>query len=360
MMKVKILSMQRINNHGSFLQSFALKKMIEKQGGEVSFLDIKKGEDNSAYAVSVSSEFSGNKRYENVIGRFLMKLKGKKQREIFAAQSREYLGLTDEAMNDDKCDAAFIGSDEVLNCAISSKWGFSTQLFGDIPGAKKVATYAASCGRTTFDELPEEVRSKIKGAMKNISYFSVRDNNTFEFVKKINGDVSIESNLDPVLVYDFKDYVKECDFNKKFLLLYSYTNRITDKKDVKYLKQYAEKNGLEIVCAGVFQHWCKYNIPVSSFELLGYFKKADCVITDTFHGTIMSVIFRKRFATIIRDSNRNKLYDLLERLAQTHRIASKLEDSGEVLKENMDYSATEKIIEREKKHTEDYIKRVLA
>ena len=41
-MKVCILSMQKIQNFGSLLQAYGLKKMIEDLGHEVYFLDIKK------------------------------------------------------------------------------------------------------------------------------------------------------------------------------------------------------------------------------------------------------------------------------------------------------------------------------
>ena len=359
-MKVKILSMQRVNNHGSFLQSFALKSMIEKQGAEVDFLDIKKGEDNSSFSVSSQNEFSANKRYQNVAGRFFMKLKNKEQRAIFASQGKEFLKLTDEVMDDDKCDTAFIGSDEVFNCSTPSSWGISTQLFGDIPGAKKVVTYAASCGRTTLSLIPDEYKAKLKNALTKLSQISVRDGNTASFVEGLIDNAEVERNFDPVLVYDFSKHIKKCDFPKRFLLLYSYTNRITTPAEVSALKVYAKENNLEIVCAGVFQHWCKYNIPVTSFELLGYFDKAQCVVTDTFHGTIMSVIRKKNFVTVIRDSNRNKLSDLLERLSQKERIADGMDSINDVLSKKIDYTETEKIIENEKKRTEDYIRRALA
>lgn len=45
-MKVAILSMQMVNNIGSLLQAYSLKKIIEKNGNEVSFIDIKKNEDD--------------------------------------------------------------------------------------------------------------------------------------------------------------------------------------------------------------------------------------------------------------------------------------------------------------------------
>ena len=39
MSKVGILSMQRIKNYGSFLQAYALKKLVEDLGHEVQFVD---------------------------------------------------------------------------------------------------------------------------------------------------------------------------------------------------------------------------------------------------------------------------------------------------------------------------------
>ena len=42
-MKVGILSMQKVMNYGSFLQSFALKKTIEEFGHQCEFIDIEQG-----------------------------------------------------------------------------------------------------------------------------------------------------------------------------------------------------------------------------------------------------------------------------------------------------------------------------
>ena len=52
-MKVYILSMQQVNNYGSVLQAYSLKKMIESLGNEVRFLAIEKGTDD---ALSIQCE----------------------------------------------------------------------------------------------------------------------------------------------------------------------------------------------------------------------------------------------------------------------------------------------------------------
>lgn len=52
-MKVYILSMQQVNNYGSVLQAYSLKKMIESLGNGVRFLAIEKGTDD---ALSIQCE----------------------------------------------------------------------------------------------------------------------------------------------------------------------------------------------------------------------------------------------------------------------------------------------------------------
>ena len=43
-MKIAILSMQKVDNIGSLLQSYSLKKILEKEGNTVIFIDIEKNE----------------------------------------------------------------------------------------------------------------------------------------------------------------------------------------------------------------------------------------------------------------------------------------------------------------------------
>lgn len=47
---------------------------------------------------------------------------------------------------------------------------------------------------------------------------------------------------------------------------------------------------------------------------------ADYVITDTFHGTVFSIKMNTKFCTLVRDSNRNKLEALLNKLDKLDKI----------------------------------------
>lgn len=185
-MKVYILSMQQVNNYGSVLQAYSLKKMIESLGNEVRFLAIEKGTDD---ALSIQCEKKdidkkNDSWLETQWNRVKGKVLGRNLRRVFF-EFRNSTGLN-SVNGDEHFDTCVIGSDEVFNCLQKSKWGFSSQLFGKVEAAERVITYAASCGSTKVDDLSDELREAIKSAMSNLSVVSVRDKNTADFVEKIS------------------------------------------------------------------------------------------------------------------------------------------------------------------------------
>lgn len=371
-MKVCILSMQRVNNFGSVLQSYSLKKMVEQNGNEVSFIDIelKKDDDllmeNSRLDYSSETDVANNlqKKIQHLdkycINRLKNKIGAKKQEEIFQDFMVNELRL-DSKSNQDLYDWAIIGSDEVFNCLTKSPWGFTSQLFGNIPQAKKVMTYAASCGTTTYEALPSKVIKRIENSFENISHFSVRDENTYKFVNQIIG-LEPNLNLDPVLVGNFDKEMAQCNFrpktNKKYCIVYSYFNRIKDEKEIKEIKKFCKEKNLEIVAIGAPQMWVDKFWVLNPFEVLEAFRLADFVITDTFHGTIFAAKYSPRYSVIIRESNKNKLMDLVDRLdIKKHLLTenNKLDKIYDLEKEKN----LENLLEKERTKTIMYLNKIV-
>lgn len=357
-MKIGILSMQKILNYGSFLQAYSLKRQMELLGNDVYFIDIEKGREldfsNKENHIESKLKFIIGKIFNKY---FFKKIKHyfffNKVSDIHIKDYTEYLEVDKSIGNDEKYDLAIIGSDEVFNCCVPSAWGFSKQMFGDINNAKHVVTYAASCGSTTYEKAVEfGIENEIKDAMSKLEHISVRDENTFEFVKLITGKEPI-LHLDPVFLSDFPE-VKVNLPKKPYMLIYAYPNRICDKKEIKQIKNYAKKNNLEILCVGMFQEWCKNCITASGFELLQYVKNASCVVTDTFHGTVFSIKFNKKFGAIVRDSNYNKLYGLLDTFNLTDRLL--YNDFDSVLDKDVDFSFANERIEKYKNLASQYFK----
>ena len=97
------------------------------------------------------------------------------------------------------------------------------------------------------------------------------------------------------------------------------------------------------------------------FEVLAYFKGAEEVITDTFHGSIFSTIAHKPFTTIIRKSlgnsygNEEKLADLLNRLGLDSRMTYEVQDAARINSNLIDYATVDELIARERLHTMRYL-----
>ena len=76
---------------------------------------------------------------------------------------------------------------------------------------------------------------------------------------------------------------------------------------------------MKVVCPGFYHGWADININTDPVELLRYFKYAHCVVTDTFHGSVMSIITGRELAVKLRD-NRNKLLNLLKEYGLAERV----------------------------------------
>ena len=142
------------------------------------------------------------------------------------------------------------------------------------------------------------------------------------------------------------------------MILYGYSGRFTTE-ECNIISSYAKKKGLKIFCIGGVQDCCDKFIDCNPFEVIAYFKYAECVVTDTFHGTILSVITHRYFATIIRNEgygNSEKLSDLLGRLQLSGQVVDNCENIDEFLNKEIDYSKVDRIISLERIHTYEYLK----
>ena len=368
-MKVCILSMQKVNNFGSLLQSYSLKKLIESLGHTVDFIDIERIDEDDKLLKGNSQDYFDEGEGQGLFSKlkkidkyFFNRIHIKKLQK---SQDSEFYKFRDKVLNAQNVDNSTsydmcaIGSDGVFNCLTPSPWGFTSQLFGNVRQAKKVITYAASCGATKYENVPDPVRNRIRQAFENVSAFSVRDKNTYEFVEQLT-ESPIELNLDPVVVGNFKEEMANVgDISSKlpahYCVVYSYYNRISDKNDIKTVLDFCKKNKLVPISIGAPQKWIKTHVVLTPFEMLVAFKNADFVVTDTFHGTIFSAKYANKFAVMVRESNRNKLMDLIDRLHIQGHLVSSMDQIHNAFLIKSDKKAINDIIIVEQEKTKQYL-----
>ncbi|MGN0647446.1 MAG: polysaccharide pyruvyl transferase family protein [Oscillospiraceae bacterium] len=355
-MKIGIISMQRIYNYGSFMQSYALKRLVESLGHDVVFVDIKPGRQLEPVKRDTISKikllFSKLDRY--ALKRIEHHYQDKKMFAIFKQVLKDELGV-DAFIDNEHCDVVIIGSDEVFNCTqVGKPFGFTSHLFGDEVNAEKVISYAASFGHTNMDDLKKyRIDEEVGQYLRNFSAISVRDKNSLELVKQLSGIEAFE-HMDPVIVGDFDDRIPKPRL-RDYIAVYAYGNRIKTKEEINAIKEFARKRNKKLVAVGMYQMWCDINVVGTPFEIVGYIKHADFVITDTFHGCVFSIKYQKQFAAFVRESNRNKLTDLLSRFALDDRIISSVEFLENVVCKPMDKDKIKNRINEETKRSTDYL-----
>lgn len=354
--KIGILSMQRINNYGSYMQALGLKLLLEEVGSSSVFVDYHIGPWYS------KKNFKNTILYKKFRSLFEFVKNSVPNPEQDAIKSQFYLlGLDEKYHYRTKVDTLILGSDEVFNyIQKGDNVGYSPELIGINNRASEVISYAASCGNLTLDRLEKFGKiDEFSDAMKKLSRISVRDDNTFNVVKKCTG-IEPQIHLDPVLVADFSCVFEDKVSIKDYILVYGYTNRFSNEEG-NYLKRYAHEHEKKLIALGGYQSFCDDTIFCKPSEVVSFFKHADFVVTDTFHGTIFSIISEKNFVTIVRDGeegNSNKINCLLTQLNLNSKRLINLYDFENIINKKIDYAEVEKIRLQERKRSLEYLSNI--
>lgn len=369
MAKIGIISMQRVMNHGSFLQAYALKKTVENNipDAECVFIDLpsngKRKSDSSntkTYIDILRFWYHKLRKHDAICHEYCLRWNYQKFRDIYRECLKDYLGVTDSRNYNTDYDAVIIGSDEVFNCTQEDAWwGASMMLFGEGVTTKKLISYAASFGYTTEERLFEfGLYDKVASNLGNFSAISVRDNNSEQIILKMIG-LKPYKHLDPVFIYDFQKELKIKKKKKKYLVIYQYQNRINDQQVIDEIKKIARNTGCKILSVFEYSNWSDENVVCNPFEAMEYIRDAEYVITDTFHGCVMSIKHNKKFVALCRESNHNKLMDVLHTFQLEKQLLTENEYIWDILNHKIDWMQVNRTIEKQSEDTICYLKNTL-
>ena len=364
--RVGILSMQRILNYGSFLQAYGLKQILETLDCDVQFVDYCPGrclvgpeKGSSSGLARKASKALEALSYEAPLRDRLAFIQYKR---TYARRFYPILGLTKEPNLAPNLDLLVIGSDEVFNCVQDNpNVGYTPALFGEGIRANRKVSYAASFGNTTLDKLDEYgKRDEVAGWLSGLDAISVRDANSGAIVSGLTGEEPAY-NLDPVLAYDFMGECTEIplsvDETVPYIVVYGYSGRLSGEECVA-VRSYADGRNLKVLNIGGVQGVCDRFVDCSPFEAVAYFAHAEAVVTDTFHGTILSVITHTPFASFMRGQgygNSQKLGDLLRRLHLEGRVARGADTLADTLGSPVTWAATDAVIAEGREAARSYL-----
>lgn len=359
-MIVGILTHYNVNNQGARLQMSALRRYIEDLGHEVRILTYEKNFDYDAGEKQKNSAslkalpyYLRHYLFEKGLGLTLFNVRKVRAHRKTDAQ------YTFVPYDRSGCDAIVIGSDEVFSIDV----GCNKMMYGHGLGEIPAIAYAPAFGRSTEDLLREYgCYELIRSGLSSMFSLSARDVHTQEMIRSMTGR---EAPLvcDPVLLYDGHGFCAPVrQIRKKYLIVYSYDRNMTDPAEIAAIRTYARNHGLITVSPGTYHKWCDRNIVCGAEEWYAYFRDAACVVTDTFHGSVVAMKNHCNTAVLIRPNiNAFKLESLLEETGLTGRRLSAVttEELERVLSQKIDYADVDARIAAMAKKSGEYLQNAL-
>lgn len=325
-MKIGILTHYTVVNQGAVLQMYALKNYLEELGHDVYILTYTKDFD---FDLGEAGKYNLSLKYFPFYFREYVLKKGiglswfnVKKQLLYRKYLKNNFKFANYALA--SMDAVFVGSDEVFSLAC----GCNKMMYGHCVNTDKLIAYAPSFGQTDIRRIDQfHSREIICSGLKKFHRLSARDVNTAEVVCSLIG-VKPPIVCDPVLLYDFsKVQTNIKKIKHPYLLVYAYDRSMREDDEVRAIKNYAKEKNLRLASIGTYHKWCDLNIVCNPIEWIEYFRNAAEVITDTFHGAVVSIITRKQATFYVRGHNQNKMTSLLRIFGLEKRIMQEFTES---------------------------------
>lgn len=356
-----ILTFHRALNYGAVLQSYALTKILESQGFEACVVDYRQPSierqhgirallkprwfikkclmlQPSSYFDAMSNLFSNQKVFSSFL------------KNVPTTSTCKYAGQIPQNL-----DLYVIGSDQLWNMNLTG--GQLDGVFcGNFPHktGSQIITYAVSSNRGSIQSCSD----RLKRAAANFNQISIREQTLSDLFINETG-CSSRCDLDPTLVANpsiWEGFINKGFASRDYVVVYEvrrkdgFESAVSDRASA-----IAGKYGWEVITISSLI----YNDRMISVEdFLSVFKYAKCVLTTSFHGTAMSLIFRRPFVSFaLNDGADDRYVSLLASLGLQDCVKNIEEDVNDI--PVVDFSKAEEKWSAMRRSAEEYLKSYL-
>ena len=318
-MKIGIVTQPLYNNYGGLLQNFALQQVLKRLGHEVKTIDFVGRTSFTRYLLSICKQLLIS----------VLKCRRPQIRPYVAIPTfrnsimddfvnnhidttRIVHSYTKEIINEEHFDAVITGSDQVWR-PIYNRY-IEDMYLKFVPNSIKKIAYAASFGVDTWEYNSRQTRRCAKYA-KRLDAISVREATGVELCRTHLG-VNAEHVLDPTILAGaeaYKPLLKENIEQQDYL--FAYILDITPEKQA-YVENMAKSKGLKAIIKSADK-----NAILSVEDWLSMIANSSIVVTDSFHGTVFSILFHREFYSIVNIARGGTRFaSLLSPLELEHRM----------------------------------------
>lgn len=336
-------------NFGAIFTAYALYKYLEKNH-------------YSVLMINKPTELWGNK-YNSVEKSSIAMDFGRRNYNVskeYSLEDNPYIGMLCKS-----CDTFVVGSDQLWNPKV---YAYKYYFFLDfVDSENKKIAYSTSVGATNFEGTKQD-KHYCDYFLKRFDRISNREN---EAVEMLNNEFGIKSTkvIDPVFLLEKADYQKLAEKStvieeKPFLFVYILDGNYHKKE---YIDAVSEKLKLRVICAydierpEASKRYLQYEEAKihTPEDWLWYIENAKFIMTDSYHGGCLSVIFNKEFMCFINPlRGENRFKELFGQLQLENRLISqdmKLDDMVKFIKKKINYSKVNSLIENERQRSSEWL-----
>ena len=381
MKRIGILAVRTLN-YGSLLQSYATQEIVKDLGYDCDIILYKKT-NMVKQGLRLLDKDVRNNTLRSFHKKIYIKTHGKELQSYFSRKTAALVSFIDEYFKSSpeyrgrkallaagkEYDAYLLGSDQVWN---PMNYGGDYFSMSWVPNDKVKIAYAASFGVT---EIPKYQIKKTKRDLARIEYISVRETSGQKLIKNLIGrDVPVVA--DPTILANrriWDDLKGDRLIKKDYIMCYFLGNNPNHRKLAEEL---SKKTGLPIVTLPHGDEIVKADFGfgeikpqgVGPAEFVNLISNAKYVCTDSFHGTVFSILYKRQFMVFNRytadvngkSSTNSRLSSLLNLLG----LENRLYDSNKGVKQDMfepiNFETAHNNIEKLREQSLAYLKNALS
>lgn len=364
-MKIGIITMPLCSNYGGTLQNWALQQVLKRMGHEPITLRFPvkyQGMSSVNYwlrvfpmqvARLIVHKFIGGK-YEMplTIGQWKRSVQGMERFVKERIYVTEYLpNLSIEDVYRYGIEVLVVGSDQIWRPVMYDAVKYYFLGFAKNSDIHRIA-YAPSIA---LDEWPfsKDITEQLKELSQRFSAISVRE---LSSVKLLKDNLGIDSQwvLDPTFLLKKDDYLELCkdvaQTAKPFVFAYILDMTEEKRKMAMHIASILNSTVIYLTAdktkaEDTIENW------------LAYFRDSAYVVTDSYHGTVFSLIFRKQFYCFYNAKRGSARMDTLKKLTGLNNRF--LQQSSEKLDIEIDYTEVVKNIDKMRDSSLKFLKEVI-
>lgn len=372
-MRIGILTLPFNNNYGGYLQAYALMTVLKRMGHEVELINRRRNKPSLKQRIKyfllgirglmVKSKkhnffIDGEKEYMHR-GKAML---GFVEKNILPMTAPIYNAKDLQMKYGAKYDVYIVGSDQVWRPIYvpDVRDYFFRFVTGNV--AKKIA-YAASFG-TSHPEYNHDICNEICRLITRIDHIGLREVEMRDVIQNYGWQPKrpMEVVLDPTMLLTREHYLdiikdwKPTVKSQEKLLDYILDHNMQTERLLVKAEEFLCVKRSDIIDT---KHWKekKYVMP-SIEEWLYSIANAEFMITDSFHGTVFSILFNTPFAVHINNNRgADRFHTLLGHFNLQNRIVKNEKELVDILQISTDWDSVNKMLEKKRQASMSFLKK---